>query len=88
MGGATTSAIRNMAVAGVNGCTTLFFFGNGRITGAHLTGDEEVAEARTAAQKAKTDGTGGTISILAPDLQVAKRCGTYRVGNLPKCTNC
>ncbi|KAI4145521.1 MAG: hypothetical protein LQ340_006253 [Diploschistes diacapsis] len=73
MGGVTTSDSGSVEVGGVNGCTGLFFFGNGRITAAHLTAGAEEDEAEIAATKAHTDGTGEDITIIAPDRVVASQ---------------
>jgi hypothetical protein len=71
MDGVGTTGTKDMEIAGVNGCTAVFFFGNGKITGGHLAGGEEVAQATVAAGKAKKDKTGATISIMAPDSKTA-----------------
>lgn len=58
---------RTISVAGVNGCTAAFFFGNGHVLGAHLSAGTEVAEANTAALAAVAAGTITTVVVRAPD---------------------
>ena len=56
-----------MRVVGVNGCTAIFIFGQGFITGAHASPTELAGRAKSAGSEAKGTGKVTSITIVAPD---------------------
>lgn len=57
-----------ISVAGVNGCTAVFFFNDAQTsrTGGHCTGSDEAKIAKTTAKKAQMAGNIGKAVIRAP----------------------
>lgn len=65
----TVPKAKGLSVAGVNGCTAVFFHNAAKTsrTGGHCTGSDEAKIAIKAAKKAKTAGDTALAVIRAPD---------------------
>ncbi|KAL1862633.1 hypothetical protein Daus18300_008431 [Diaporthe australafricana] len=65
----TVPKTKALSVAGVNGCTAVFFFNAAETsrTGGHCTGGDEAKIAIKAARAARTAGNTGKAVIRAPD---------------------
>ena len=61
-----TSHDKKIRIVGVDGCTGIFIFGSGFITGAHAAPDDIPGTARRAAQEASQAGRVTSIRIIAP----------------------
>lgn len=87
MGGKSSNpSTKAMEVAGVNGCTALFLFGATGRTAAHLTGDDEVREAKAAADEAIARGNTQSVYIEAPDSDTATKVHDAVAAKIPKAT--
>lgn len=65
MGKIKTRTDKKVRLFGLNGCTGIFLFGQGFITGAHANPDEVAQTAISAADQAKAKGTVTSIVVYA-----------------------
>jgi hypothetical protein len=62
-----TTKDKKMRVVGVNGCTAIFLFGGGFITGAHASPTELEGRAKSAGAEALKNGKVTSVTIVSPD---------------------
>ena len=68
-----TTKDKTMKVVGVNGCTAIFLFGKGFITGAHASPTELSGRAKSAGAEANGNGKVTSVTIVAPDAADGKK---------------